>query len=360
MDISYRWLDDEAEVAAVQAGWKPGQRLFVDTEFMRERTYWPQLALVQLNDGHHNLLIDPKPMSDPAPLAAVFRHGPLVLHGCSEDLETLRTWPGVLPGQVEDTQIGAALCGFDLQCGYQRIVELLLDVRLPKSATRTDWLQRPLSEEQLDYAVQDVHFLPAVHEEVSSRLAAAGRLPWWQEECERLLRDAAREAVPEELWRQVKGAVSLDDKGRCRLQVLAAWRDRTARAANLPRSFVLKDAELLAVAQSGVASSSDLARLELHPSFVRRHAEAVLGCLAEMADGPVPPPLPGPPEPAARDCLKRLRDQLNQLAASLQLSPEVLARRRWLESLVREPDNLPEPLTGWRHELVALPLLKVL
>lgn len=360
MKISYRWLSDTDAVAALATGVDHGQRLYVDTEFMRERTFFPTLALVQVNDGRDNHLIDPLPLTDPAPLAALVTRGTLVMHGCSEDLETLRTAPGVLPHRLEDTQVGAALVGFDLQCGYQRIVAELVGVELPKTATRTDWLQRPLSPQQLEYAVQDVHYLPAVHAEVVERLERAGRMDWWREECERLLRDAAREPDPETLWQGVKGAVMLDGPGRRRLRALAIWRDAQARRANLPRGFVIRDEQLVAIAAANPAGSGALAGLGLHPSALRRHGETLLALLAQAEEGPEPAPLPGPPEPALRDLVKRLRARTAEIAAALELTPEVLMRRKWLEALVRHPDDLPEPLLGWRRDVITRPLLEVL
>lgn len=360
MDIPYRWLRDNDAVAALAADLSPGQRLYIDTEFMRERTFFPKLALVQLNDGHENLLIDPLPLEDPGPLSRALATGPLVMHGCSEDLETLRTWPGMLPSRVEDTQIGAALAGFDLQCGYQRIVERLLGVELPKTATRTDWLRRPLSPQQLEYAVQDVHYLPAVHAEVVERLEKQGRTSWWEEECERLLCEADRQPEPELLWQQVKGAVVLDGPGRRRLRALAVWRDRQARSADLPRSFVVRDEQLVAVADANPGAMDALGSLDLHPSAIRRHGETLLALLAEASDGPEPPPLPGPPEPELRDLVKRLRKRVGDIAEGLSLTPEVLMRRKWLEALVRDPENPPPPLLGWRLDVVTRPLLEVL
>src|SRR5690606_18306148 len=150
-----------------------------------------------------------------------------------------------------------------------------------------------------------------------------------------------REPEPDELWRQVKGAASLDGPARRALRALAAWRDASARERNIPRSFVLKDAELLTVVQTPGLSLNKLSTLGLHPSFVRKHGEAMLAVLDGAQQGDIPEALPGMPDPTERALHKRLRDKVNSIAAALEVTPEVLARRRWLESLARHPERIP-------------------
>lgn len=357
---AYQWIDNDQALAAQLPALMAADRLYVDTEFMRERTYFAHLALVQINDGHSNLLIDPTTLADRAPLAALLASRPLVLHACSEDIQALKAWGGTVPEQLEDTQLAAALCGHDLQCGYQRLVKALLDVDVPKDATRTDWLQRPLTEHQLSYAVLDVHHLPALYQQLMDSLDTLGRRAWFDEECARLLADAVAETAPDELWRGVKGAAWADEAARARLQVLAAWRDGAARTRDLPRSFVIKDDVLMAMAQQAPQTLPQLRELGLHPSAVRRSGEALLQMINSADVTTAPPPLPGPPDNAQKRRVKRLRARVNQLAEALALGPEVLARRRWLEQLAREPDRPVAPLMGWRRSLVLEPLLEVI
>lgn len=347
----FHWIADDSALNALSARQVSGGRLFIDTEFMRERTYWPRLALLQVNDGQGCHLIDPLVTTGPA-MQALLQQRPLVMHACSEDLEALRIGCALEPFEVEDTQIAAALCGHDLQCSYQKLVEILLAVSLPKTATRTDWLKRPLSDEQLEYAAHDVEYLPGLYNELCQRLEALGRMSWWQEECRRLVQDCQRITPADELWRQIKGAAALDGPGRRRLRSLASWRDSCARERDIPRSFVIKDAELLMLAGRGARQRADLAGLGMHPSALRRFADDLLQVLAEAEHGDIPPALPGMPEPAVRDRIKRLRDHFSTLAGQHQLAPEVLARRRWIEALARDPEQMPEPFTGWRATII--------
>ena len=359
MAVAYQWIDTDKALEAALARWQQAPRLYMDTEFMRERTYDAVLALIQVNDGSGNTLVDPVSLT-PAPVMALLADKPLVMHACSEDLMALQAWGGEPPRQVEDTQIAAALCGYDLQCGYQKLVQVLLDVELPKDATRTDWLKRPLSESQLEYAVLDVHYLPDLRDKLVARLEELGRLTWWQEECARLVQEALSQTPAEDLWRGVKGAASLTQpEARARLQALAAWRDGAARARNLPRSFVIMDAELRALCASPPQSSRQLADSGLHPQAIRRYGDQLMQLL-HASHGEAPAALPGAPDAATRNLTKRLRKVVSDVAGQLQIAPEVLARRRWLESLVLDPGKPVPAFQGWRRELVLAPLLEAL
>ncbi|MBP21597.1 MAG: ribonuclease D, partial [Alcanivorax sp.] len=183
--MAYLWCDNSDDISSWRSGLAATTPLYLDTEFMRERTFWPQLALVQVHDGEQIRLIDTTKASG-SDLAPLFQQHTLVMHACSEDLEAIAAFSGDYPAAIEDTQIAAALTGEDMQLGYQRVVQMLLGVDLPKGATRTNWLKRPLSQEQLLYAEDDVKYLPEVTDILRGRLVNLGRESWWREECERL------------------------------------------------------------------------------------------------------------------------------------------------------------------------------
>lgn len=357
--MAYIWCEKNDAVGSWLAGLTPGCPVYLDTEFMRERTYWPELALVQVHDGQDIRLIDTTKIT-PQVLAPLFMNHTLVMHACSEDLEAIASFTGAYPAAIEDTQIAAALSGEDMQLGYQKIVQMLLGVELPKGATRTNWLKRPLSQEQLHYAEDDVKYLPEVTRLLRERLAGLGRLDWWREECERLLGQASREEQPEEAWRGVKGAGLLSDEARAVLSVLAPWRNRMARERNLPKSFVIKDAQLLDLARARRADRGMLADVGLHPKSIRRDGDALMALIEEGHSVAPPPPLPGPPDAREKKLAKTLRGKVGQIADEVGLKPDVLMRRRWLESLIRHPERVPEPLTGWREDVITKPLLELL
>ncbi|WP_421705899.1 ribonuclease D [Alloalcanivorax xenomutans] len=354
--MSYIWCDKDEQI---QDWAPPAGPLYLDTEFMRDRTYWPRLALVQAHDGDAIRLIDTTGVSAPV-LGAVLTDRCLVMHSCSEDLEALQYFTGECPEHIEDTQIAAALVGEDMQMSYQRLVEQQLGVALPKGATRTDWLRRPLSAEQLSYAEDDVKYLPEVAGRLRERLRALGREAWWREECDRLVADVRRRGQGGEPWHAVKGAGVLQGEELAALAALARWREETARQRDLPRSFVLKDPVMLELSQRRRLDRSTLQSLGLHPKLIQRDGERIIACLEQGRRETPPRPLPEPLARSQRDQVKQLRDRVTAVANDLGLQPEVLVRRRWLEALVRDPESLPEPLRGWRREPVAEPLLEML
>lgn len=357
--MAYSWCESTAALQQWARGLASDQRLYLDTEFMRERTYFPRLALVQVHDGKGIHLIDTTQVAAQA-LREVLSGRPLVMHACSEDLEALAAFTGAYPEHVEDTQIAAALVGEDMQLGYQRIVEAVLGVSLAKGATRTDWLQRPLSAEQLSYAEDDVKYLPELAQRLRQRLQAQGRLDWWAEECARLREETVVRAEPGEPWRQVKGAGHLHGQSLAVLAELARWRERTARQRDLPKGFVVRDAELLELSRETRPGLASLQRLGLHPKLIRRDGEAIIDCIRHGLVAEPPEPLPEPLDGEQRQRVKVLRDKVAAIATTLGLKPDVLVRRRWLESLVRDASEPPEALTGWRQEIVTRPLLESL
>lgn len=352
--MTYKWIDDLTRLPQALA---EADVWYLDTEFMRERTFWAELALVQVAANGELALLDAPRLADVQALGRLMAGKTLVLHACSEDLEVLAHTTGVAPIHIEDTQLGAALAGYPLQLSYQKLVEEVCGITLPKDATRSDWLKRPLTAQQLEYAADDVRYLGEVRAALVQKLDALGRRDWWREECERLLQQVLSVTPADDCWRQVKGAGNLQGREVGRLQVLAAWRDGEARERNLPRSFVLHDRDLLALAQKAPTSQAQLASLDLPPGLIRRQGDRLLDLLRQADNLPSPAPLPGPLDGEQKKAAKQLKQVAEQVAKELGLEVEVLIRRRWLEALVRNPDVLPEPMTGWRKPVLTDRLL---
>lgn len=359
--MSYQWIETPQALAEWLEPVEQHAALYIDTEFMRERTFWAELALIQVQVDGRTALIDAPAIGHAEPLRDLLGDYPLVMHACSEDLEVLHYFSGVTPQRIYDTQVAAALAGYDLQPSYQRLVEQITAHNLPKETTRSNWLARPLSGEQIEYAKGDVLWLPAIYQHLSQRLAQLGRESWWQEECERLCDKSLHQAPPEKMWRQVKGVGYLQDgKALARLQALASWREREARKRNLPRSFVLKDPVLIQLAERNPQTQQQLSSLEVPPVVLRRYSEQLLDALHQGQQQPALPLLPGPLTVEQKKTVKMLRKGIARLSQQLDVVPEVLMRRRWLEQWVRNPEVLPEPLQGWRREVVIDPLIPLL
>jgi ribonuclease D len=345
-----------AEVAALLAA---APFIAVDTEFVRRTTFYARPGLLQLSAGNGEFLIDLVALPEPAALRDVFRAElPLkVMHSCSEDLEVLKRVFGDLPGSLVDTQVAAAMLGHPLQTSYQKLLKTVLDIDVPKDETQSDWTARPLSEAQLDYAALDVrHLLPA-WEALRTQLQQRGRLKWLQEDCARLLADAAREVAPGDYYRSIGNAWKLRRKSLAVLAALARWREVTARQLDKPRAHVVPDQVLVSIAQRQPQNLQQLRAIpDLHPMSLRRHGEALLRIVGEAdVDAPLPP-LPAPLPRESKAVLSVLRDAVAEVATAQGVAPEVLVRRRHLEAIVESvragAPALPPALEGWRRPLL--------
>lgn len=217
--------------------------LAVDTEFQREHTYYAKLCLIQLATDDVEAIVDPLAIRDITPLAQLFSDPAMVkvFHCGIQDVEIIYRACGVIPKPLFDTQAAAAILGQQRQVGYAALVNEYCNVRLPKADSLTDWTRRPLSRTQVKYALDDVHYLPGIYRKLVSQLEELGRSSWMQPEIDRLTNPATYENDPDEAWRRVKRTSSLRGPQLAALQVIAAWRERTAQRRDLPRRFVLSD-----------------------------------------------------------------------------------------------------------------------
>jgi len=335
----------------------------LDTEFLRERTYRPQLCLLQLATPARCECIDPLGQIDFGPFRpALTAATPVkILHAARQDLEVL--WPlfgAVTP--VFDTQVAAALGGMPAQVGYGELVRRLLGVEIDKSHTRTDWSRRPLSAAQLAYAVDDVRYLAPLRDALLEQLDRLGRRAWLDEEMQPLATEGSLFVDPERAYERLKGVQELDPDRQRLAQRLAAWRERRASDRNRPRTWILDDAglrALLAVAPRSLAALQALP--ELPPAFIENSGTDILRVIEEAALPARLPPLPGRPRPDAifNDCVKKLGTVVRDAATALAIAPELLATRRDLEQIARGERDAA-PLQGWRRAVVGDALLAAL
>ena len=352
------WIDTDAALADAIERLRDAPRYALDTEFHRERTYWPHLALVQLawadDDREHIALVDPLAV-DVRPLRAVLEGpGVALLHACSQDLEILERECGTTPTRLFDPQIAAAFLGFK-QASLGHLLEALLDVSLPKASQLADWTRRPLGDDARRYAANDVAHLLSLHDVLRERLANAGRLAWAEEECERARAKDRSPRQPERAWWRLKGKNKLKGRARRVAQTLAAWREREAARRDRPVRSVLNDLSLLALAHRPPKSPGDLKRTRgldrrrLDDATTKGILEAARAGLDLPDDAvEIPPKASGPKANGAAVAL--CQAWLSEVASRENLDPAVLATRDDVSSLVRgAPSRLDE---GWRHALV--------
>ncbi|XUP35622.1 ribonuclease D (plasmid) [Xanthomonas axonopodis pv. vasculorum] len=355
------WITQPSELTDRLQAARPS-RIGLDTEFIRERTYWPQLALVQMAIGEEILLIDPLIPGMNAALKEWLTATDIVkvMHSASEDLVTFKCACGALPRPVFDTQIAAALAGVGGGMGYQKLVQEVTGTLLTKGETRSDWMRRPLSPSQLDYAADDVRYLFAIHDALSRRLAEQGRLEWLAEDADRLL--ATVEHDDGERWPHVslRAAKFLEPAAQRRLLRLLRWRNLQARQSDRPRSWILDNELASQLARFPPADLEALLRqFDKFPNAPRKLANAVW----ETLNTPLPDEEHAPLAQAATDgnkaVLKRLQDTVAQRSRELGLPDGLLASRRHLETLM-EQRSWPAALGQWRRALLEAQLMPLL
>ena len=364
--------DGVAELAA-QA--RAAGRVGIDTEFMGEGRYRALLCLVQVavetSDGVRVEVLDPLTTQfDPAPLAAVLADPAIqvILHAGRQDVALLRReWETEIHG-IFDTQVAAGFAGLRAQLGYEALLHEMVGVRLRKSASFTRWDTRPLSDEQVGYAREDVLHLTELTDALQSALTARGRLDWALEEC-RVLEEASDEREPNTIFNRLPRINSLEPAQRAVALELVRWREETARENDRPVPSVLADAPLVEVAKRRPSSLDRLAQIRgLNESTLRRRGRAILGVVERGrtrdpipvdGDRPAPSDANDAPLIALGEALVRAR------AAEAGLAYELIAARADLQRIVTairlgEPDADVRTLQGWRREVVGIELLELL
>lgn len=330
----------------------------MDTEFVRERTYWPKLALVQMalgdaETGAPLLLVDAAVPGMPAAMAPLLADAAVtkLMHSASEDIVALQHACGAAPASLFDTQIAASLAGLGAGIGYQKLVQELCGVTLDKGQTRSDWLRRPLSQEQLRYAADDVRHLHRLHAQLDERLRELGRTRWLAEDSARLVATADIDAADPWPHLGLRASQFLDRDGQVRVLRLLRWREEHARQRDLPRGWVLDNELLHALAREAPADQAALReRLAATPRAPRQLADAIWTALQAPVEGEEAMPL-ARDEAADRARLKALQQAVADVAAGAQLPEGVLASRRWLQQLLAT-GAWPDALGGWRRSLL--------
>ena len=349
------WIDGDAALASLCAALDGASLVAIDTEFVREKTYYPQLCLIQVATREHAACIDCLAPLDLAPLfERLFRpDSTWVLHSARQDLEVIWQRAARLPPRLIDTQIGAALVGWPPQLGLEALLERTVHVTLGESFARTDWSRRPLPAAALNYALEDVrHLLPA-WEVLERRLAELGRLDWLHEDCARAL---AEPPVPEapSVWARIKGVHALSFAAQCAALELVRWRERAAQRADRPRRWLLEDDKLLALAAALPATPDAIDQL-MPPKFVARNGEDIVAAVARRDEADVQAIVRASVAQQAPDKtkVKALQEDARKRAAELGLEPEILATKRDLVALAagRPPAHLRD---GWRAVVLGL------
>ena len=364
------WIDQDDQLTELCSRWRTQAAIAVDTEFMRSDTFYPIAGLLQVGDGKGCYLIDPLAIHNLAPLRELMLDTAVtkVLHSCSEDLEVFQRWLGVVPAPLFDTQIAAAFAGLGFSLGYSTLVKNLLAIEIPKDETRSDWLQRPLSVAQLNYAALDVAHMLVVYGKLLQMLKTSERLEWVKSDCADLVTNARKAEDYSDAYQKVGFAWKLRPQELAVLKQLCIWREREARARDVPRNRLIKEPSLWEIARKKIQDMAHLAKVPDIPSrTLKNDAETILQIVRDtllLDESSWPARLDPPLAQSEGPLMKALKNYVREFSEQAQLPAEVLIRKKDYETLVRSGMNggeyqLPARLLGWRFALIGEGLLQL-
>ncbi|MBB2710021.1 ribonuclease D [Rhizobium sophoriradicis] len=362
-------IETTADLAAACKELAKSDFITIDTEFLRETTFWPELCLIQMASPTLEVLVDPLAKGiDLAPFFELMADTKVlkVFHAARQDIEIIFNRGNLIPHPIFDTQVAAMVCGFGDSVSYDQLVSRIKNVRIDKSSRFTDWSRRPLSDKQLEYALADVTHLRDVYLSLSSQLDREGRTSWLREEMDVLEARETYDMHPDDAWQRLKMRLRKPQELAI-LKYVAAWREREARARNVPRSRVLKDDAIYEIAQQQPKDTEALGRLRTIPKGWERSTsgaaviEAVNAALAlPKAEMPHAPRQAQAPEGAAA-AVELLKVLLKLISEKHGVAPKVIANSEDLDKIAADGEKADvAALHGWRRDLFGEPALQLI
>lgn len=350
-------IQNEADLNDFVESVQQQSTIAIDTEFVREKTYFPQPGLIQIAAAGKISCIDPVLISDLSSFYRLLSNPSIVkiLHAAGQDLELFQVMSAVPVEPVFDTQIAADFLNEGNQIGYAGLVEKRTGIVLAKDHTRTNWLARPLSSDQIQYAADDVRYLEEIYHAQRSVLAQSGRLSWLEEDCALMVEKQQQKPSADGLLLRIKGHYELSGVHRSIARELAIWREKAAQKRDLPRRWILADDVMVRLARSKVNSSSELSRFDgLTAAQHKQYADGIMAAIEtgktlQESDWPLPAKN-SRPKPETTKKLKQIKSELVKIAAREDINPALFANRKALEQLI-EGDSDIALMRGWRYEL---------
>ena len=362
-----QYIDTPGQLATLCEQIKKEPWLALDTEFLREKSYYPKLCLLQIATPGWVACIDPIALPQLESLFEAIYNPAIVkvFHSCRQDLEIFFQWTGKLPSPIFDTQVAAPLLGFQDNPGYAMLVSSLLSVNLNKAHTRADWSKRPLTEAELEYAADDVIYLCQIYQIMVQKLTALGRIDWLKNDFAELTNPALYKVDPETAWFKIKGKNKLTGKQLSIIQTLAQWREKIAQAEDRPKSWLLRDELLFDLAKLQPETVQELANVRgINERSVNRYGKELCQLITAAKNRP-----PVPLHEKDRSAKKSQQEEaiLDILTALVRvraeenaLNPTILASRKDLEELLSNDDVECPLLHGWRYTMAGKELVGLL
>jgi len=355
-------IDTQSALNEVCETIAPHKTFCLDTEFMRVRTYSPQLALIQIAAGEHIFCIDPVADLDLSRFwELVFAADRIIMHSAKQDFEALYYYLGKVPDNLFDTQIAASLCGHPAQIGYAGLCQALLGIELPKSQTRSDWLQRPLTSAQIVYAAEDVAHLQEMSDLLEEELTKLDRLDWAAEDSGILCDIQLYAPDADSAWQRIKSIPFMQPADQARAVALARWREDRAVKLDKPRNWILTDAAIKELAANNPGDAQSMKRCEeIPPATLRKQGERLIDLLSKAnqrySDGDYQAVQQQQPDEAYKKLIKQLAGIVKSCADQLNIPAEVVASKRELNAII-QGDMTQRSLNGWRKTKIGEQLL---
>ena len=340
----------------------------LDTEFIKVDTLWPKLGVFQINVNDQIYLLDGTSLNLSAFWEKLFKAQQNIFHACGEDIDLIYHYAQKKNlNNVFDTQVGMSFLGHGLQVSYQNALKTMLNVDIDKGQTRSDWLARPLSDEQLNYAANDVLYLMQLADKVKTDLKQHYLLDFAHEDCRNLTQEIGEE-TPLELLYQDVGNYRHSRRQLMQLQQLAVWREQMVKALNQPRSFILRNSTMLDLVEKNPKNQFQLSTIkDLRPHIVREHGKTILDLIKYLPDqSQWPLRMARPIRHSSKEVGENVEQVIQRAVQETQIPKEVLLRKKWLNALYQhvvfhnDEQDLPNYLLGWRYELLTKPLIEVL
>ena len=340
----------------------------LDTEFIKVDTLWPKLGVFQININDQVYLLDGTSLNLSAFWEKLFQAQQNIFHACGEDIDLIYHYARKKNlNNVFDTQVGMSFLGHGLQVSYQNALKTILNVDIDKGQTRSDWLARPLSDEQLNYAANDVLYLMQLAEKVQTDLKQHYLLDFAHEDCRNLTQEIGEE-TPLELLYQDVGNYRHSRRQLMQLQQLSVWREQMVKALNQPRSFILRNSTMLDLVEKNPKNQFQLSNIkDLRPHIVREHGKTILDLIKYLPDqSQWPLRMARPIRHSSKEVGENVEQVIQRAVQETQIPKEVLLRKKWLNALYQhvvfhnDEQDLPNYLLGWRYELLTKPLIEVL
>ncbi|MCL6248462.1 HRDC domain-containing protein [Acinetobacter sp. ANC 4945] len=364
----YQFIQNQPDLNSVLNLMDQSSIYGLDTEFIKVDTLWPKLGLFQINVQNQVYLLDGTTLDLSQFWQKLFAAQQNIFHACSEDIDLIYHYAQHKSLEnVFDTQVGMSFLGHGLQVSYQNALKTMLDVDIDKDQTRSDWLARPLSAEQMNYAANDVHYLMNLSQTIQNELAAKSLLNCVLEDCKNLTYEIGTETPIHLLYHDV-GNYRHSRRQLMQIQQLAVWREQMVKALNQPRSFILKNSTIIDMVEKNPKNNFQLSAVkDIRPNIVREHGKIILDLLKflpEQAEWPLR--MARPIRHSSQDIGSRVDTVIQRAVQETSVPKEVLMRKKWLNALYQhvvfhnDEQDLPSYLLGWRYDLLTKPLIEVL